>query len=168
MMLSSLAVHRGRLANGVWITGTLAGVAGGGAEVLWIVLYGRVFGADAAVVAQAVTQAFFPGLPAATLAVALGIAIHMGLAIVLGMAIAVLLGRFAPRLRGTAFEPIAVVGLLFAIWAMNFFLVLPAIDPAFVDLVPYAASLTSKVLFGMAAAVVLQIRHKSSPARERA
>jgi hypothetical protein len=84
------------------------------------------------------------------------------------VAVAALLARFAPRLCGTAFEPVAVVGLLVAVWATNFFLVLPALNPGFVDLVPYGASLTSKVLFGVAAAFVLHFRHGSGPADERA
>lgn len=168
MSLLSPATHQGRLAAGVWFTGAVAGIAGGFAEIAWIVLYGRAFGVDAGSVAQGVTHSIFPELPAASLAVALGIAIHLSLAILLGVAIVALLDRFWPRLRGQAFEPIAVVGLLVAVWAVNFFLVLPAINPAFVDLVPYGASLTSKVLFGVAAAFVLRLRHKSGPAVERA
>jgi hypothetical protein len=42
------------------------------------------------------------------------------------------------------------------VWAVNFFVVLPVINPQFVDLVPYAISLVSKVLFGVAAAGTLQ------------
>ena len=37
---------------------------------------------------------------------------------------------------------------------MNFFIVLPVINPAFVTLVLYGASLVSKILFGFAAAFV--------------
>lgn len=168
MTLPSRPIQGDGLAKRLWLTGVLAGLAGGGAEIAWIVLYGRVFGADTAAIAQGVTHSFFADLPAAALAIALGIAIHMSLAIVLGMAIAVLLGRLWPRVCGTAFEPLVVVGLLVAIWTINFFLVLPAVNPAFVDLVPYGASLTSKVLFGVAAAFVLQIRNQSSPAIEQA
>ncbi len=151
-----------------WSTGVLAGVAGGGAEVAWILLYGRAFGVDAAVVADGVTWSLFPGFSGSPLAVPLGIAIHMGLAIVLGMAIAIVLARCWPRLSGTTFEAIAVVGLLVAIWAMNFFLVLPILNPSFVELVPYGASLTSKVLFGVAAAFVLQLRRESGASDQRA
>ncbi len=151
-----------------WPTGALAGIAGGGVEVAWILLYGRVSGADAAAVAEGVARSLFPGHLTSSVSVPLGIGIHMCLAIVLGMAIAVLLARFLPRLSGTTFEPIAVVGLLVAVWGVNFFLVLPALNPGFVELLPYGASLTSKVLFGVAAAFVLQFRHGSGPANERA
>jgi hypothetical protein len=168
MTRKSHAIQSNRLTRSVWSLGALAGIAGGGAEVAWIAIYGRVFGADAGAVADGVTRSIFPGLSAGALAVPLGVAIHMSLAIVLGVAVAALLARFAPRLCGTAVEPVAVVGLLVAVWATNFFLVLPALNPGFVDLVPYGASLTSKVLFGVAAAFVLHFRHGSGPADERA
>ena len=155
-------------APAVWSTGILAGLAGGATEVAWIGLYERVSGGEAAAVARGVTDSLLPSFAAAPLAVPLGIAIHMSLAILLGIAITVLLRSLAPRLRGTALEPIAVIGLLVAVWATNFFIVLPAINPAFVGLVPYGASLISKVLFGVAAAFVLQWRNKPYFAAERA
>jgi len=48
----------------------------------------------------------------------------------------------------------AVVGVLVLVWTMNFLVILPVVNPAFVTIVPYGASLTSKVLFGVAAALV--------------
>ncbi len=39
---------------------------------------------------------------------------------------------------------------------MNFFVVLPAVSPTFVNLVPYSVSLISKLLFGLAAAEILR------------
>jgi hypothetical protein len=42
------------------------------------------------------------------------------------------------------------------VWAFNFFILLPLIDPAFVALMPYPASLLSKLLFGLAGAVMLR------------
>ena len=36
-----------------------------------------------------------------------------------------------------------------AIWAFNFFVLLPQINPEFVALVPYAIALPSKLLFGL-------------------
>ena len=59
-----------------------------------------------------------------------------------------------PRLAGTVLEPVAVVTALVAVWAVNFFVVLPVVNPDFVTVVPYAASLISKTLFGVAAAFV--------------
>lgn len=49
------------------------------------------------------------------------------------------------------------------VWGINFFVVLPLLSPYFVDLnrsfvelIPYPASLTSKLMFGLTAAVVLR------------
>ncbi len=144
------------LAPGVWSAGVLAGLAGGSAEVVWIALYGRVSDGQAAAVARGVTYSFFPDLGVQWLAVPLGVAIHMGLAILVGLAVAILLRSRFPRMRATAIEPVAVIGMLVAVWAMNFFVVLPMINPAFVSLVPYWVSLISKVLFGIAAALTMQ------------
>lgn len=150
--------------GGVCIVGMLAGLAGGAIEIGWIALYQNLTGHDAAVVARGVTQSLLPGVASAPAAVPLGLAIHMGLAIALGLVIAVALPRLAPRLVGTALEPVAVVAALIGVWAMNFFVVLPAINPAFVTLVPYGASLTSKVLFGFAAAFVFRSMRRQQPA----
>jgi hypothetical protein len=139
-------------------TGIAAGLAGGAAEVAWIGLYAPLSGVDAAAVANGVTITLFPALGAHPATVALGIALHMGIAVLLGMAIAVALRAGVPRLAGTIVEPLAVIGLLVAIWAMNFLVVLPAVNPGFVELVPLGVALTSKVLFGAAAALVLFYR----------
>ncbi|MHA1530007.1 MAG: hypothetical protein ACTSVG_13390 [Alphaproteobacteria bacterium] len=139
-------------------TGIAAGFAGGAAEVAWIGLYAPLSGADAAAVASGVTITLFPALAAHPAAVALGIVLHMAIAVLLGVAIAVALRSGVPRIAGTILEPLAVIGLLVAIWAMNFLVVLPVVNPGFVELVPLGAALTSKVLFGAAAALVLFYR----------
>jgi hypothetical protein len=136
-------------------TGVAAGFAGGAAEIAWITLYAQLSGTDAAAVADGVTGSLFPALGASGAAVPLGIGLHMALAVLLGAAIAVLLRSAAPRLAGTLLEPLAVVGTLVAVWAVNFLVVLPIINPSFIELVPLGVGLTSKVLFGAAAAFVL-------------
>jgi hypothetical protein len=45
---------------------------------------------------------------------------------------------------------------LAGVWATNFFVVLPIVGAAFIHLVPYAISLSSKLLFGAAAAEVVR------------
>jgi hypothetical protein len=145
-------------------TGVLAGIVGGGAEVVWIALYARLSGDPAVAVARGITETFFPNLAATPLSVPLGVAIHMGLAILLGVAVAIVLRALWPRGRATAGEAAAVIGILIAVWAINFFVVLPAINPAFVGVVPYWASLASKVFFGIAAALTLQFQSRPRPA----
>lgn len=163
MIFLPVTNFRYRLAPGTWSTGALAGLVGGAAEVAWIALYGRLSGGEAAAVARGVTDSLFPTLAQESLVVPLGIATHMSLAILLGVAITVLLRLRWPRLSGTAFEPVAVTGMLVAVWAMNFFVILPALNPAFVSLVPYEVSLISKVLFGVVASFVLQFRDRHCP-----
>lgn len=134
--------------------GAIAGLAGGAIEVGWIALYQNMTGHESAMVARSVTQSVIPQLATAPTAVALGVAIHMALAVGLGVVIAILVRRLSPRFVGTSMEPLVVVAVLVGVWGMNFFVILPAINPAFVTLVPYGISLASKVLFGVAAAVV--------------
>lgn len=143
----------------VWNTilslGVLAGLAGGAAEIAWIGAFAPISGGDAGAVARGVTESLLPWLAASSLAAPLGVAIHMGLAILVGIAVAGALRSLWPRrLRGSSLEFAAIVAALAGVWAMNFFILLPVINPDFVTLVPYWASLVSKVLFGAAAASV--------------
>jgi hypothetical protein len=55
--------------------------------------------------------------------------------------------------------------LLVIVWAVNFFLVLPALNPAFVTLLPYGVTLFSKVLFGIAMGWVVQETAQPQPSR---
>ena len=48
--------------------------------------------------------------------------------------------------------------ILIAVWAVNFLVVLPHINPEFVHLLPYSVTLLSKLLFAVAATTVLQTR----------
>ncbi len=141
----------------MWSAGATAGLAGGAVEISWIAIYQNLSGGNAATVAAGVTQSLFPELATTAAAVPLGIAIHLGLAILLGIALAVFVHSLLPRSAPAVLEPVAVIGLLIGIWVINFFLILPVINPAFVTLVPYAASLTSKLLFGVAAALALKL-----------
>jgi hypothetical protein len=150
-----------RAAAHVAAIGALAGLAGGLAEVVWIWTYATLTNSDAALVARAVAQAvrfdqeFSP--------VVGGLAIHMGLAAVLGVAVALAIRSVAASLHGFGLH--ATVGAaLTIVWAVNFLVVLPLVSPQFVDVVPYAVSLVSKILFGVAVAGTLQL---AEPARAR-
>ncbi len=134
--------------------GILAGAAGGLAEIAWVSVYAALTGGDAAVLARGVTtaagiSALLPEAP-----VTLGIAVHMALAVVLGVAVAMVWQ--SARGLGTGGKYVMAISMLAAVWAVNFFIVLPALSPDFVHLVPYAVSLTSKLLFGVAVAETLR------------
>ena len=136
--------------------GLLAGAAGGLAEIAWVSSYAALTGGNAANLALGVTTAagLTAVLPAAPVAV--GIAVHMALAVVLGIALAGLWQALAPRLVGVGGLYGAALAVLAGIWAINFFVILPALSPSFVHIVPYAVSLMSKLLFALAAAETLR------------
>ena len=142
--------------------GLFAGLAGGTAEVVWVGLYSGVTGTSGANVAEQVAASLIPsaaGLPSAPL---LGIAIHMLLSIALGLAFAATIWRLAvPRLGTAALMATATLSLAL-VWAINFFVVLPVLNPGFITLLPYGITLASKVLFGIAMGTVLL----SSPPRQ--
>ena len=135
-------------------TGIFAGAAGGLAEIAWVSLYAGMTGADPAVLARGVTtaagvSALLPASP-----IALGIAVHMALAVMLGVVLA--LGWQALSANRPANPYPFMLAALAGVWAVNFFVVLPIVSPAFIHIVPYAVSLTSKLLFGVAAAEIIR------------
>jgi hypothetical protein len=137
-------------------TGIFAGAAGGLAEIAWVSLYAGVTGADPAVLARGVTTAagvtvLLPASP-----VALGIGVHMTLAVMLGVVLAVAWRALSANRLGSANPYPFMLAALAGVWAVNFFVVLPLVSPAFVHIVPYAVSLTSKLLFGVAAAEIVR------------
>lgn len=146
--------------------GALAGATGGLAEMLWISFYAVAAGADAAQVARGVSAAF--GVGAMATSVQVGLIIHMALAVVLGVALAFGWRTLRPRFA-EAFvvcnEYVFLLAALSVVWFVNFFITLPLISPAFVDLLPYEASLISKLLFGWAAALVLRCSPRSTRSR---
>ncbi len=137
-------------------SGVVAGAAGGLAEIAWVTLYAGIAGTDATALARGVTTAAGVSalLPAAC-SVTLGLSVHMILAATLGVALTFAWQALSAKhgLRNPyPFMLLALAG----VWAMNFFVVLPIVSPAFVHMVPYAISLTSKLLFGLAAAEVVR------------
>ncbi|MFY9692652.1 MAG: hypothetical protein WA776_06770 [Xanthobacteraceae bacterium] len=137
-------------------TGVFAGAAGGLAEIAWVTLYAGVIGADPAVLARGVTTAagvtaLLPASP-----VALGIGVHMALAVMLGVVLSLGWQALSANRRSLANPYPFMLAALAGVWAVNFFVVLPLISPDFVHLVPYAVSLTSKLLFGVATAEVVR------------
>jgi predicted neutral ceramidase superfamily lipid hydrolase len=136
--------------------GVLAGVVGGAAEVAWVSGYSAITGAPAADVARGVTAAFLPGLADQPVAVGLGIAIHMLLSMGLGLCVAAAFS--APLLRRIGEWPRStlVVLTLGVVWAFNFLVVLPVLEPGFLTLLPLTVTLASKLLFGVGAAAAMR------------
>jgi hypothetical protein len=136
-------------------TGIFAGAAGGLAEIAWVTLYAGMTGADPGVLARGVTTAagVTALLPAS--AVALGVGVHMALAVTLGVVLTFGWQALSVN-RGLANPYPFMLAALAGVWAVNFFVVLPIVSPSFVHIVPYAVSVTSKLLFGVAAAEIVR------------
>jgi hypothetical protein len=135
------------------LTGVLAGLAGGLAEVIWIGLYAGATGANGLDIAGNIADTVIPGVLHAPAAPALGLAIHFGLSAILGL---LLIRPLTGAIRGRsgALLPMSL-GILGLIWCMNFMLVLPVINPIFPTLLPAWVTFASKLLFGAALARVL-------------
>ena len=142
----------------------MAGLAGGVAEIAWVLAYGAFAPVSAAEVAREVTVSLVPGAAGWTTAPALGVAIHLALSIVLAYAFVAWLERSLPGVRGAARLVAIGVGALAGVWAINFLVVLPLVNPRFVTLMPYAATFLSKALFGAAMGAVLA---RTAPRRGR-
>jgi hypothetical protein len=157
MKLRRIAANTSRQRFETFRVGIIAGAAGGLAEIAWVLLYAAATGGDPAVLARGITAAAGAGvlLPAAS-PVMLGIGVHMTLALMLGI-ILTFIWRALPAKRAdwTNAYPFMLAALV-GVWATNFFVVLPIVSPAFVHMVPYAISLISKLLFGVAAAEVVR------------
>jgi hypothetical protein len=133
----------------------LASFYGGTAEVIWIALYCLLTGQSAAEVAREVTLTLVPGGVGGAAGVAAGLAIHFALSVILAMVYVQLVWRpFAWRLN-KATAMITGAAALSLVWALNFLVVLPAVNPGFAALFPYGVSLVSKILFGLAMAGAL-------------
>ncbi len=133
----------------------LAGLAGGMIEVAWIWLYGSFASVSPANIARQITYTLLPHAFAGNSAVLLGVGIHLALSIALAVGfVAVLYGPIARRYGAVG---IFASGLttLSAVWAVNFLVILPALNPGFPALMPYAVTLVSKLLFGAAMSWVL-------------
>ena len=143
--------------------GIIAGVAGGVAEIAWVILYAGVTGADPATLARGVTTAAGMSSLVSAAPAALGVTVHMTLAVALGIALSFGWRALSShRLEMRSPFPFMLAALV-SVWAVNFFVVLPIISPAFIHLAPYPVSLMSKVLFGLAAAEALRRQDASMP-----
>jgi hypothetical protein len=133
----------------------LAGFCGGMAEIIWVQLYASLTGHNGVEVARQVTASLLPGMADAVGAPGLGIAIHLVLALLVALVYAALVWLPFARRRGPTASVAAASAILATIWAVNFLLILPVVNPVFVTLLPYPVTLGSKLLFGMAMAGVL-------------
>ena len=132
-----------------------AGLAGGIAEIIWIALYGAATSSSSLEVARQVTATVAPYAGAESWAPGAGVAIHMALSLAIGVGFVLGLWSLASgRPRASAIWSCALLAV-FAVWAVNFLLLLPALGSGLATLMPLGATLLSKMLFGVAMAAVL-------------
>ncbi len=132
----------------------IAGMGGGLIEVIWVVSYGMYASISATNVARQITATVLPILATSSVAPVLGLFIHFVLSVVLAYAFVIFVLEPVSRLYGKPGIFLACMATLFVVWAMNFLLILPAINSTFVSLMPYLVTLISKLLFGLAMAIV--------------
>lgn len=155
----------------LWPLILIASLAGGLAEIIWVSLYASFTSLEAATVAREVTASVWPAFATGIAGAWFGLAIHMLLAIALGHAFAYLLWKPLVRPRGIVATLAVSVLTLTTVWTVNFFVVLPALNPVFITLMPYPVTFASKMLFALAMAVTLAwpelrlARERQQPAR---
>lgn len=131
-----------------------AGLAGGLAEIAWIGANTVLAPGSMVELARQITATFYAQWAQAPFAPVLGLVIHLALSVVLGAAFGVVVwAPLSRRLEPAATMMSAMVAMA-GIWALNFFFVLPALNPAIVALVPYTASLAAQAAFGIAMALI--------------
>jgi len=138
-----------------------AGIAGGTVEVVWVVLFCFMTPLQSSLVAEGITQSFLPQMTGRSALMA-GVVIHYALAVLVAGMVAITLLRLLGD-RADIRSVIAVsITTLAAIWAINFFVILPAVNADFVTLMPYAVTLVSKLGFGLAMGWVFGVRAVAS------
>lgn len=132
-----------------------AGFCGGRAKILWIALVGALTLMSGLEVARQVSMSVFPEMTDAAVTATAGIAIHLLLSLLLaaGFIFAAWL-PYTRKLSPASAILVATVALS-SVWAINFLIILPVLNPALIDLMPYAVTLFSKILFGTSMGLVL-------------
>lgn len=144
----------------------LAGLAGGFAEILWIGAISPMMAFDGAAVAREITASLVPGLRESTYSIFTGIGIHLVLSVLLAVIYFYTINRLTINRFGLTGQLISGILTLVVIWAVNFFVVLPLLNPAFVELLAYGPSLISKILFAVAMVLVITYHKKIQYAHE--
>lgn len=133
-----------------------AGLFGGLAEVIWVGLYTGFSHLTLSAVGYTVAATVFPNGGALLLSPLSGLIIHLLLSVLLalgfGYIIWPLIEKFFQQRQVTMIASLVTLAL---VWKINFFLLLPLWNAHFVNLLPLAVSLISKLLFGLTMGTVL-------------
>ncbi len=130
--------------------GVIAGAIGGLSEIVFISFYVLIAAKDGWLIARLITETFFPvSVAQGPLGISLGIFIHMFLSLGIGIGFLSLARRLP---RAMVYSLAIGLSCLLAIWAINFFVILPSVNRGFISQVPAGIAFFSKGLFGIAMA----------------
>ena len=141
--------------NSLGFTIILAGLAGGMIEIGWISIYSSLSSVSATNIAQQISATIIPYTVNSYYAPMLGLFIHIALSLILATFFSVIILKPTVRRYGTLGVMLSSFMTLGSVWAINFFIVLPILNPSFISLMPYIVTLISKLLFGAAMGWVL-------------
>ncbi len=136
--------------NNFYFTIILAGMVGGVMEIGWISIYSSISSVSALNVARQISATILPYTAASYYAPVLGIFIHLVLSLILAIFFYVIILKPTVRRYGTLGIMLSSLMTLGIVWAINFLIVLPMLNPSFISLMPYIVTLISKLLFGAA------------------
>jgi hypothetical protein len=126
----------------------IAGIVGGAIETVWLWFLSQIMPLDLHEVARQTTLSLYVFSGKGTWLVPLGIAIHAAISIAVGMAFAYVVNKSPATMHKLVMIPVLSIGFLLFIWLMNFAFILPVLNPTFLTLIPFTATLMSKILFG--------------------
>ena len=126
----------------------LAGLAGGIMEVLWVSLYSSFSSVSVTEVGRQVTASLFPFIIDTSIAPVLVLGIHLLLSLILALLFVVIVLKPAFTRFGKPGIMMSSLITLVLVWKINFFIVLPVINPSFISLMPLLITFLSKLLFG--------------------
>ena len=134
--------------------GAVAGLAGGLAEVVFMGGYGSITGLDPSEILRLITVTFFDSSVAfGPSGLWAGLLIHFALSLAIGLSFG-FFARYALKGSFSYSKALAWGSLtLTAIWACNFFVILPVYNAAFIELVSPGAAFFSKLSFGVVLAL---------------
>ncbi len=132
----------------------LMGLAGGMAEVVLVLMYCFFTNTSVSYVGYEITHSIFTG-PAPSVGLAwLGLFIHFALSSLVAIGFVSVFRGILIKLSKRAMLMLSM-SVLACIWAINFFMVLPMINPTFVTIMPLGFTLLSKLAFGFCMGLVV-------------
>lgn len=142
-----------------WLKGGVAGgLAGGVAEIVFMAVYCLVSGKSGASILSLVTFTFSDrGFAFGPLGAYSGVLIHLALSILIGISFSIAMFLIDNNKESATRTVFSAAVLLTGIWAFNFFILLPRINPEFVAMVPAKAAFFSKFLFGLSLGVFVKL-----------